>query len=182
MESTSARMNRLGKSLVTDAEILSLDRVIAEIDAVEADAVCALAAELLAPERLSAAGIGPSEEQLPRAALERVTPSLAARRVKILLNGHKPPSPEMGKVGAIARAGARRGAGTSSSRARPRPRRWSTSPRPAAVVANVRRALAAGLPCVVGTSGWDPRRGRRGGAGGRARRSSTRRTSRSAPS
>jgi 4-hydroxy-tetrahydrodipicolinate reductase len=26
---------------------------------------------------------------------------------------------------------------------------------PAAVVANVRRALAAGVPCVVGTSGWD---------------------------
>ena len=76
MESTSARMTRLGKSLVTDAEILPLDRVIAEIDAVEADAVCALAAELLDPERLSAAGIGPSEEHFV-AALERATPSLA---------------------------------------------------------------------------------------------------------
>jgi predicted Zn-dependent peptidase len=76
MESTSARMTRLGKSLLTDAEILPLDRVIAEIDAVEAEAVCALAAELLDPERLSAAGIGPSEERF-LAALERATPSLA---------------------------------------------------------------------------------------------------------
>src|SRR3954468_18031968 len=38
MESTSAHMNRLGKSLVADSEILSLERVVAEIDAVEANA------------------------------------------------------------------------------------------------------------------------------------------------
>ena len=76
MESTSARMTRLGKSLVTDTEILSLDRLIAEIDAVDAEAVCELAAALLAPERLSAAGIGPSEEHF-LAALERATPALA---------------------------------------------------------------------------------------------------------
>src|SRR5207248_10297364 len=34
MESTSNRMTRLGKSLITDAELLTLDRIIAEIDAV----------------------------------------------------------------------------------------------------------------------------------------------------
>jgi predicted Zn-dependent peptidase len=76
MESTSARMTRLGKSLVTDSEILSLDRLVAEIDSVDAEAVCGLAAELLTLERLSAAGIGPSEEHF-LAALERATPSLA---------------------------------------------------------------------------------------------------------
>jgi len=76
MESTSTRMNRLGKSLVTDSEILSVDRVIAEVDAVEADAVCELASTLLDPERLSAAGIGPDEEHFLEA-LERVTPSLS---------------------------------------------------------------------------------------------------------
>jgi predicted Zn-dependent peptidase len=76
MESTSTRMHRLGKSLVTHSEILSLDRVIAEIDGVEAAAVCDLAAALLAPERLSAAGIGPREE-LFLEAVERATPSLA---------------------------------------------------------------------------------------------------------
>ena len=76
MESTSARMNRLGKSLITDSELLSLDRIVAEIDAVEATSVSELAAALLAPERLSAAGIGPSDERF-LAALEQVTPSLA---------------------------------------------------------------------------------------------------------
>jgi predicted Zn-dependent peptidase len=76
MESTSTRMNRLGKSLITDSELLSLDRIVAEIDAVEAESVCDLAAALLASERLSAACIGPSEERF-LAALERVTPELA---------------------------------------------------------------------------------------------------------
>ena len=76
MESTSARMTRLGKGLVTDTEILSLDRLIAEIDAVDAEGVCTLAGELFAPERLSAAAIGPSEEHF-LAALERATPALA---------------------------------------------------------------------------------------------------------
>ena len=76
MESTSARMTRLGKSLVTDSEILSLDRLVAEIDSVDADAVCGLAAELLDPARLSAAGIGPSEERF-LSALEHAAPELA---------------------------------------------------------------------------------------------------------
>jgi predicted Zn-dependent peptidase len=76
MESTSTHMNRLGKSLVTDSEILSLDRVVAEIEAVEAELVSELAATLLAPERLSAAGIGPSEERFLEA-LEHVSPTLA---------------------------------------------------------------------------------------------------------
>jgi predicted Zn-dependent peptidase len=76
MESTSTRMNRLGKSLISDSELLSLDRIVAEIDAVEAQSVCALAATLLAPEKLSAACIGPDEDRLLRA-LEKITPSLA---------------------------------------------------------------------------------------------------------
>ena len=63
MESTSTRMSRLGKSLITDSELLSLDRIIAEVDAVTADSVCELAALLLARERISVAGIGPSEER-----------------------------------------------------------------------------------------------------------------------
>jgi predicted Zn-dependent peptidase len=76
MESTSTRMNRLGKSLITDSELLSLDRIVAEIDAVEAVSVAELAAALLAPNRLSAACIGPNEDHL-LSALERVTPDLA---------------------------------------------------------------------------------------------------------
>jgi predicted Zn-dependent peptidase len=78
MESTSNRMSRLGKSVITDTELLSLDRIIAEIDAVEPDAVAELAGVLLAPERLSASGIGPEEDRF-RQAVDRVNPGLPVR-------------------------------------------------------------------------------------------------------
>jgi predicted Zn-dependent peptidase len=78
LESTANRMSRLGKSLVTETELLSPDEVIARIEAVDAAEIAEVAAELLAPERLSAAGIGPSEEPF-HAAVERVNPSLLAR-------------------------------------------------------------------------------------------------------
>jgi predicted Zn-dependent peptidase len=77
MESTATRMSRLGKSLITDTELLSLDRLIAEIDAVEPEAIAGLAAVLLGAEGLSAAGIGPSEEHFLEA-VERIHPGLAA--------------------------------------------------------------------------------------------------------
>src|SRR3954464_5994287 len=78
MESTSNRMSRLGKSLITDTELLSLDRIIAEIEAVEVEEVAELAGLLLAPERLSVSGIGPSERVF-RAAVRRINPSVLAR-------------------------------------------------------------------------------------------------------
>jgi predicted Zn-dependent peptidase len=76
MESTSNRMSRLGKSLITDTELLSIERIMAEVDAVEPEALAELAGVLLAPERLSAAGIGPDEERF-LAAVEHVNPGLA---------------------------------------------------------------------------------------------------------
>jgi predicted Zn-dependent peptidase len=76
MESTANRMSRLGKSLISDSELLSIERLMAEIDAVEPEALAELADVLLAPERLSAAGIGPEENHF-RAAVERVNPGLA---------------------------------------------------------------------------------------------------------
>ncbi len=78
LESTSNRMSRLGKSLVTGTELLELEELIARIDAVTADDVAALAADLLSLDGLSAAGIGPDESRF-RAAVERVNPALAAR-------------------------------------------------------------------------------------------------------
>jgi predicted Zn-dependent peptidase len=75
MEATSNRMSRLGKSLVTDSELLSLDQILAEIEAVDGEAVAQLAAVLLAPDKLSAAGIGPNEERFLDA-VERVAPNL----------------------------------------------------------------------------------------------------------
>jgi predicted Zn-dependent peptidase len=77
MESTSNRMSRLGKSLITDTELLSFDRIIAEIEAVEPENISELASVLLAPERLSAAGIGPGEARFRRA-LGQLHPGLRA--------------------------------------------------------------------------------------------------------
>jgi predicted Zn-dependent peptidase len=77
MESTSNRTSRLGKSVLTDTEILSLDRICAEIDAVDPEAIAALARQLFAPDRLSAAGIGPSEERFAEA-VSVLNPALVA--------------------------------------------------------------------------------------------------------
>jgi predicted Zn-dependent peptidase len=76
MESTSNRMSRLGKSFITDSELLSIERIMAEIDAVPPEGLAELAEVLLAPEKLSAAGIGPEEERF-LSAVERVNPGLA---------------------------------------------------------------------------------------------------------
>jgi predicted Zn-dependent peptidase len=76
MESTSNRASRLGKSVLTDTELLSLDRICAEIDSVEADAIASLARQLFAPERLSVAGIGPDEDRF-REAVSLLSPALS---------------------------------------------------------------------------------------------------------
>jgi predicted Zn-dependent peptidase len=78
MEMTSNRMSRLGKSLITDSELLGLDRILAEIEAVDAEAVSQLAAVLLPSEAISVAAIGPSEERLLDA-VEPVCPGLVER-------------------------------------------------------------------------------------------------------
>ena len=78
MESTSNRMSRLGKSLITDSELLGFERIIAEIDAVDEDAVAELAGVLLAPDRLSASGVGPDEDRF-RAAVVHANANLVAR-------------------------------------------------------------------------------------------------------
>ena len=63
LESTSSRMSRLGRAVLSGSEILSLDEVAARVDAVTHDAVTTLAAELLAPECFSTAGIGPDHDR-----------------------------------------------------------------------------------------------------------------------
>ena len=68
MEMTSNRMSRLGKSLITDSELLDLDRILAEIEAVDASSVAELSALLDAQgiphgepaERYGATGNGTS--------------------------------------------------------------------------------------------------------------------------
>jgi len=78
LESTSARMTRLGKSTITDTPLLTPEQIVKRLEAVNAGEVAELAAALLAPDRLSAAGIGPDEARFADA-VERVNPALAAR-------------------------------------------------------------------------------------------------------
>jgi predicted Zn-dependent peptidase len=78
MESTSNRMSRLGRSLISDSELLTFAQIIAEIDAVDEDAIAELAGVLLAPGRLSASGVGPDEDRF-RAAVAHANADLVAR-------------------------------------------------------------------------------------------------------
>jgi predicted Zn-dependent peptidase len=77
MESTLARMNRLGSSVLMGVPLLTVDEVLAAFDAVTLDDLGELARELWAPERLSAAGVG-GDEAAFRGALEAVSPALVA--------------------------------------------------------------------------------------------------------
>ena len=76
LESTSARMTRAGRNVLFDLPLYSLDEIIAKVDAVDEDAVAALAAELYDPARFSAACVGADEERF-RAAVAPVSPALA---------------------------------------------------------------------------------------------------------
>jgi predicted Zn-dependent peptidase len=67
LESTGARMNRLGSEVLGGAPLLSLDDVVARIDAVTVEDLAALVDELWRPGRLSVAGIGPDEERFDAA-------------------------------------------------------------------------------------------------------------------
>jgi predicted Zn-dependent peptidase len=78
MEATSNRMSRLGKSLITESELLDLDRILAEIEAVDAGAVAQLAEVVLPADAFSVAAIGPSQDRLLEAA-EPVAPGLVER-------------------------------------------------------------------------------------------------------
>jgi predicted Zn-dependent peptidase len=73
LESTGSRMNRLGASLLFGLPLLETDEVMERFDAVTLDELRELTDELWAPERLSAAGIGP-DEQAFRDAVSDVCP------------------------------------------------------------------------------------------------------------
>jgi predicted Zn-dependent peptidase len=78
LESTSNRMTRLGKATVTGTPLLSVEEVVRRLNGVTGAEVAELARELLAPERLSAAGIGPRKSSF-REAVARVNPGLLSR-------------------------------------------------------------------------------------------------------
>ena len=223
MESTSNRMSRLGRSLITDTELLTFERIIAEIEAVDADTVAELAAVLLGPGPALGRGHRPRRGAVPRRRRARRpgAPAVRSREVRSVAHAARfrrnrhtsvtfrayatagenrgQPGPGRrvghgsgpraarevvlfghgGKVGACSGRRSRR-PGTSWWRSTPR-RRRSTSPRPDAVVGNVRGALAAGVPCVSARAGSSPADVDALARERRRARSSTRRTSRSAP-
>jgi predicted Zn-dependent peptidase len=75
LESTGARMNRLGSEVLAGAPLLSLDEVVERIDAVSQEDLVDLVGELWTGARLSAAGIGPDPERFDEA-LAAVAPGL----------------------------------------------------------------------------------------------------------
>ena len=74
-ESPGTRMNRIGRLVVTDSEMLTIDEIIDRIDQVRADDLQTLAAEFWQPEMMSVAAIGPNTD-LIRAGIAKVTPHL----------------------------------------------------------------------------------------------------------
>jgi len=77
LESTGARMNRLGSEVLAGAPLLSLDEVVERIDAVSHEDLAELVEDLWGPGRLSAAGIGPDEQRFDEA-LSGVEPGLVS--------------------------------------------------------------------------------------------------------
>ena len=75
LESTSARMTRLGKSTITETPLLSPEAIVRRLEAVTAREVAELAEALFAPDGLSVAGIGPDESRFAEA-VQRVNPGL----------------------------------------------------------------------------------------------------------
>jgi predicted Zn-dependent peptidase len=67
LESTGARMSRLGSEILAEAPLLGLDEVVERIDAVSLRDLEELATELWEPSRLSVAGIGPDEDRFQQA-------------------------------------------------------------------------------------------------------------------
>jgi predicted Zn-dependent peptidase len=76
LESTGARMNRLGAEVLAGIPLMELDEVQARIEAVTLEDLSGLAHELWAPERLTAAGIGPNADRF-ESALAAAEPALA---------------------------------------------------------------------------------------------------------
>jgi predicted Zn-dependent peptidase len=76
-ESTAARMGRIGKSVMFDMPLLTLDELLERVDGVTSQDVAELAREFYAPDSLSAAAIAPDEDCF-RAALAPVSEALAA--------------------------------------------------------------------------------------------------------
>ena len=161
LESTAARMDRLGASVLAGMPILELDETIARIDAVSAEAVGELARELLEREPLCVAAIGPQEERLPRGdraaaggrrehAVIAVGVAGAAGRMGLAVCDAVSSASDMELAG---RADPRLGVELAEILADCEVLVDFTQPDTA--LQNARRAVAAGVHVVIGTTGFD---------------------------
>jgi predicted Zn-dependent peptidase len=66
LESTSARMNRVGRSIITGAELLTPEEISARIEAVTPEDISRLAREHLRTENMYLSAVGPKELDLGR--------------------------------------------------------------------------------------------------------------------
>jgi len=66
LESTSARMNRVGRSIITGAELLTPEEISARIEAVTPQDIAHLAREHLRTDRMYLSAVGPKELDLGR--------------------------------------------------------------------------------------------------------------------
>ncbi len=76
-ESTAARMNRIARSTLHEIPLLSMDEMLTRVDAVGIGDISELAAELYAPDQVSAAAVGKDEDRF-RKAVAPVSEALAA--------------------------------------------------------------------------------------------------------
>ena len=77
MESSGTRMNRIGRAVLTETELLTIDEIVERIEAVTAEDVVALAREHWHPDAMSVAAIGPKGDAI-RSAVAALSPQLAA--------------------------------------------------------------------------------------------------------
>ncbi len=176
LESTGARMSRLGISVLNGLPILSVDEVIERIDAVDVAALRELAGELFDPERLSVAGVGPEEEAFRDGARRRSRGGARGRgMIRVAVAGA---AGRMGQTvcaaveGAedmelVGRADPLLGTTLEEVLRRRTPRSSSTSPGPTPRWERP-GVRARGVHVVIGTTGFDPAplQPRRGAADG----------------
>ena len=174
LESTGARMNRLGSEVLAGAPLLSLDETVERIDAVTLDDLVVAGRRAVgarsgcrppasAPTRAlrGGAGRGRARAGAERVSTIRVAVAGAAGRMGQTVCGAVEGADDMELV---ARADPALGASLAEALAE-RPDVLVDFTVPDDRVANAREAVAAGVHVVIGTTGFDPAELRRRGRG-----------------
>ncbi len=189
MESSAARMNRLGGSVLYELPLLELDEIMARIDAVELVGPARAGRRAVGAEPPVGGGHRPGRGRVPRRRGGRLSRGHGGRRgmIRVAVAG------AAGRLGQTVCAAVEAAEDLElTGRADPALGTPLAAvlgaadvvvdfTRPDTAVANAREAVQAGVHAVVGHDRLRPRGAARGGRGGERRTSSWRRTSRSAP-